>query len=288
MEKPENISLNVDGTAVILLDQTMLPGEPVYLELNRPEELFDAIKSLRVRGAPAIGIFAAYAIYVLALRADKTDIRTFAAKVISDSNMLGAARPTAVNLTKQLQRMTSMVNNCDYRTVPQILEAMRKEAEAIQWEDILMCRTISEYGLSLIGDNSGIMTYCNAGPLATSLYGTALGPILLANERGTNLRVFCCETRPLLQGARLTAYELNQAGIDCTLICDNMASIVMKEGKIDAVFVGCRRKNRRCICRVRQACAQRRCCKQDRNERCRNSGEALQNTVLCLLSVVYV
>ena len=243
MNKPENVYLSDDSTAVIIIDQTLLPGETRLAELREPEELFEAIKSLRVRGAPAIGIFAAYALYVLArqIGAEHEDAAAFNAKVRNYSDVLASARPTAVNLATQLQRMTSLLNRNDGMSVPQLLELMRSEAEEIQREDILMCKAISEHGVSLIADGAGVMTYCNAGPLATSLYGTALGPILLANERGMELRAFCCETRPLLQGARLTAYELNNAGVDCTLICDNMASIVMKEGKIDAVFVGCDR-----------------------------------------------
>jgi methylthioribose-1-phosphate isomerase len=154
---------------------------------------------------------------------------------------LDSARPTAVNLSTQLRRMENLVKKMQGESKHLILEAMRCEAEQIQREDVEMCRKISEYGLSLVSEGNGVMTQCNAGPLATSLYGTALGPILLAQERGINLRAYTCETRPLLQGARLTAYELIQAGVDCTLICDNMASIVMKEGKIDAVFAGCDR-----------------------------------------------
>jgi len=137
--------------------------------------------------------------------------------------------------------MENLVENLDGTPINKIIDAMREEALRIQHEDTEMCRSISELGLSLIRDGFGIMTHCNAGPLATSRYGTGLGPILLAHERGMSLRVYSCETRPLLQGARLTAYELSMAGVDCTLICDNMASIVMKEGIIDAVFVGCDR-----------------------------------------------
>ena len=121
------------------------------------------------------------------------------------------------------------------------LHILRQEAVRIHEEDILMCKAISEYGLSLIKDGDGILTHCNAGPLATSRYGTATGPIFLGRERGMQFKVFCDETRPLLQGARLTSYELTRAGVDTTLICDNMASVVMKNGWIDAVFVGCDR-----------------------------------------------
>lgn len=237
----ENVRLNGDGTAVRILDQALLPNETVYLELRDADELYNAIAALKVRGAPAIGIFAAYALYVLARQITADDYESFYTQFMKQSAYLDSARPTAVNLSKQIRRMGKLVKSLDGYAVPVILDAMRGEAEEIQREDAEMCRSISEYGLTLVSDGFGIMTHCNAGPLATSRYGTALGPILLSRERGISLRVFSCETRPLLQGARLTAYELLKAGVDCTLICDNMASIVMKEGKIDAVFVGCDR-----------------------------------------------
>ena len=240
-ERPENVRLSDDGTAVVILDQSLLPGETRYIEICDAGELREAITALRVRGAPAIGIFAAFALYVLAQRFVATDYESFFSAVIDSSAYLNSARPTAVNLSKQLRRMEQLVGRLAGAPIPQILDAMREEAEAIQREDIEMCRAISEHGLTLIRDGFGILTHCNAGPLATSMYGSGLGPILLAHERGINVRAFCCETRPLLQGARLTVYELSRAGVDCTLICDNMASIVMKEGKIDAVFVGCDR-----------------------------------------------
>jgi len=241
IEFVENVRLNDDGSAVVILDQTLLPNETRYLQLCEARDLFDAIAMLRVRGAPAIGIFAAFALYVLARQSKAKDYGEFRADVMKHGKFLDLARPTAVNLSKQLRRMEKLVDAMHGLPVAQILDAMRGEAERIQLEDIEMCRAISEYGLTLVGGGGGVLTQCNAGPLATSRYGTALGPILLARERGINLNVYCCETRPLFQGARLTAYELNKAGVDCTLICDNMAGIVMQEGKIDAVFAGCDR-----------------------------------------------
>jgi len=237
----ENISLSEDGAAVVIIDQTHLPNETKYLQLYKARDLYNAISTLKVRGAPAIGIFAAYALYVLARQSKAKDYKGFLADVMENSALLDFSRPTAVNLSKQLRRMERLVANMDGSQITQILDAMREEAEQIQREDIDMCLAISENGLALIRDGAGVLTYCNAGPLATSRYGTALGPILLARERGMDLNVYCCETRPLLQGARLTTYELYKAGVDCTLICDNMASAVMSEGKIDAVFVGCDR-----------------------------------------------
>ena len=237
----ENVRLSEDGRSVIILDQTLLPGETKYLELRETAELFDAISKLRVRGAPAIGVFAAYALYVLAGQIKTDDHGGFHAQVKKYSSFLNSARPTAVNLSRQLGRMERLVGNLSDMPVSRILNAMRFEAIQIQQEDADMCMAISEHGLTLVRDGSGILTHCNAGPLATSRYGTGLGPILLGHERGLRFRVYSCETRPLLQGARLTAYELMKAGVDCTLICDNMSSAVMKEGKIDAVFVGCDR-----------------------------------------------
>ncbi|MCL2367168.1 MAG: S-methyl-5-thioribose-1-phosphate isomerase [Oscillospiraceae bacterium] len=236
-----NVRLSEDGSAVIILDQTLLPAQRKFLHLRHADTLYEAIVSLRVRGAPAIGIFAAYALYVIARGFESDRFEDFNAAIKEHSALLDSSRPTAVNLSTQLRRMTRLVDGLSALPIPDILEAMRAEAEKIQIEDIEMCRAISEHGLSLIGDGSGIMTHCNAGPLATSLYGTALGPILLAHEMGLSPQVYCCETRPLLQGARLTAYELFHAGVDTTLICDNMASIVMASGKVDAIFVGCDR-----------------------------------------------
>ena len=237
----ENIRFNDDCTAVIILDQTALPNEIKYLELRHADELCDALITLKVRGAPAIGIFAAFALYVLARQIDAADFAQFDAELRGYGTMLNSTRPTAVNLSKQLRRIEQFAAARSGSPVTQILDDMRDEAIRIQREDIDMCRAISEHGLTLMRPGFSVLTHCNAGPLATSQYGTGLGSILLAQERGMNPRTFTCETRPLLQGARLTAFELQNAGVDCTLICDNMASIVMAEGKIDAVFVGCDR-----------------------------------------------
>jgi len=236
-----NVRLSNDGAAVIILDQTLLPNEEKYIEISSAEALFEAIYTLRVRGAPAIGIFAAYALYVLARQIKTDDYEDFAKEVFKYSAYLDSSRPTAVNLGAQLRRMEKLVNRQAGDKIPQILDAMRVEADKIYQEDVDMCRAISEFGLTLIKDGYGIMTQCNAGPIATSKYGTALGPVIMGQERGMRLNAYICETRPLLQGARLTAFELDRAGVDCTLICDNMASIVMSEGKINAVFAGCDR-----------------------------------------------
>jgi len=237
----DNIRISDDGSSVVIIDQTLLPGETKFIELSSVSEMYGAIVELKVRGAPAIGIFAAYALYVLAVRSEAKDYGSFREEMMKHSALLDYARPTAVNLGKQLKRMEKVIDSLADTSLPTIINAMREEAISIHNEDIEMCRLISEYGLTLVGDGYGIMTHCNAGPLATSRYGTALGPIIMGYERGMRLSAYICETRPLLQGARLTAFELDKAGVDCTLICDNMASIVMSEGKINAVFAGCDR-----------------------------------------------
>ena len=237
----DNVRLSDDGRAVRILDQSLLPNETIYLELQTPEALYEAIATLRVRGAPAIGIFAGYALYVLALQTKTTSYADFLAECQKNRDYLNSSRPTAVNLRHMLDRVLAVVQSMPCADISAIQAAMGQMAKAIHEEDIAMCTAISEYGLSLVKAGDGILTHCNAGPLATSRYGTGLGPLFLAQERGIPLHAFCDETRPLLQGARLTAYELQRAGIDCTLICDNMASLVMKQGKINACFVGCAR-----------------------------------------------
>lgn len=237
----DSVCLSEDGRSVRILDQSLLPNQTVYKTLSSREELYEAITSLRVRGAPAIGIFAGYAMYVLALQSTADFYGDFADDCRANYDYLLASRPTAVNLKTALDRMLDVAEAMPCADPFSIQEAMKKTAESIHKEDIAMCTAISEYGLSLLHDGDTVLTHCNAGPLATSHYGTALGPLLLGKERGMTLHAFCDETRPLLQGARLTTYELQKAGIDCTLICDNMVSLVMQQGKINACFVGCDR-----------------------------------------------
>ena len=179
--------------------------------------------------------------YVLARQTKAAQFGDFIQECRRHHAYLNSSRPTAVNLKHMLDRMLAVAESMPCMDIDSILESMRQAAIAIHQEDIAMCTAISRHGLSLVKEGDGILTHCNAGPLATSRYGTALGPLFLAKEEGITLHAWCDETRPLLQGARLTAYELQRAGIDCTLICDNMASIVMKEGKINACFVGCDR-----------------------------------------------
>lgn len=236
----DHVHLSDDGTAVVILDQTQLPNRTEYLSLRTAKQMCDAIQSLQVRGAPCIGICAAYNLYVLAQRIPvAASAEEFVSELNEQADYLASSRPTAVNLRWALDRMlhTAKAHASDTDR----LAALHSECIAIHKEDIAMCRSIAEYGLSLISNGDGILTHCNAGPLATSRYGTALGPLFLGKERGMNFHVFSDETRPLLQGARLTSYELSRGGIDVTLICDNMASLVMKNGWVQACFVGCDR-----------------------------------------------
>ena len=241
LEKIENVRLSDDETKVVILDQEKLPNAEEYLELDNAEDIYEAIFRLKVRGAPAIGICAGYGIYVLARQIDTEDFDTFYKKFKEKKDYLDSSRPTAVNLSWALNRMERVVLNNREKTIAEIKALLLAESRKIQEEDVEMCRAISEYGLSLLKDGDGILTHCNAGPLATSKYGTALGPLLLGKERGMEFHVFADETRPLLQGARLTAYELQKAGVDVTLICDNMAGLVMKNGWVNACLVGCDR-----------------------------------------------
>lgn len=235
----DNVRLSDDGRAVVIVDQSLLPNETKYISLSGREDLYDAILELRVRGAPAIGIFAGYALYVLAQGIDEKSPDAFLKKLHEQADYLESARPTAVNLGWALRRMVKIASA--QKEVHAILEALHRECVAIHQEDIRMCEAISQNGLHLLHDGDGILTHCNAGPLATSRYGTALGPLLMGTEQGMRFHVFADETRPLLQGARLTSFELSRAGIDVTLICDNMASIVMKNGWVNACLVGCDR-----------------------------------------------
>ena len=237
----KNVALSADGKSVVIIDQTLLPGRAEYITLSTAQDIFDAIYYLKVRGAPAIGICAGYGIYCLAQQIQTADYPGFLADFQKQKAFLDSSRPTAVNLSWALNRMEQVVLANSAKPLPKIFQLLKAECEAIHAEDVEMCRAISEYGLTLIQEGDGVLTHCNAGPLATSQYGTALGPLFLGKERGMSFRVYADETRPLLQGARLTSYELHMAGIDVTLICDNMASIVMKNGWVQACFVGCDR-----------------------------------------------
>ncbi len=237
----DNVHLSEKRDSVVIIDQTLLPNKEVYIELKSLEDFYEAIYTLKVRGAPAIGICAGYAMAVLGGKIEYSDKDEFFLKLRNIKDKLNSSRPTAVNLSKALDRVENAALAHKNSEIAEIIGAMYEESIAIQSEDIEMCRKISENGLTLLKNGDGILTHCNAGPLATSRYGTGLGTLFLGKERGYDFHVYADETRPLLQGARLTAYELHRARIDVTVICDNMASIVMKQGKINACFVGCDR-----------------------------------------------
>lgn len=245
----ETVDLDDSDSSVVIIDQTKLPGTTEIIRLHTAQEIWDAIYLLQVRGAPAIGVAAAFGIYVLAKGIAKEggssmEFEAFYAKFKEQKEFLNSSRPTAVNLSWALNRMERVCLKAgreEGKTVSEVVEILHRESVAIKEEDVWVCKTIGENGLSLVKPGDGILTHCNAGQLATSKYGTATAPIYLGQERGYHFHVFADETRPLLQGARLTAYELYSSGVDVTLICDNMSAMVMKNGWVDAVFVGCDR-----------------------------------------------
>lgn len=249
----ETVELLDEEDAIQIIDQTLLPGETKLIKLYTAKEIWDAIYLLQVRGAPAIGVTAGFGICLLTKLVPVPDDtpenhdRNFALlrdAFETNKEYLASSRPTAVNLSWALNRMEKLfltLGEDRSLTMSQIKERLREEAQTIKREDIEVCRRIGEYGLSLVKPGDGLMTHCNAGQLACCKYGTATAPMYLGQERGYHFHVYCDETRPLLQGARLTAYELHSAGIEVTLECDDMSSSLMRQGKINAVFVGCDR-----------------------------------------------
>jgi len=237
----DTVSLDENKKTLVIIDQTLLPNKLELLRLTKQEEIHRAIYLLQVRGAPAIGVTAAYGIYLAAEEIVTESYEEFLASFRKAMVYLNSARPTAVNLSWALKRMERVIVEQPHLTVNELKEELRKEAHLIKQEDIDTCRKIGEYGLSLLRPGDGLLTHCNAGKLATIKYGTATAPMYLGAEKGYDFHIFCDETRPLLQGARLTAFELQQAGMDVTLICDGMAASVIKKGLVQAVFTGCDR-----------------------------------------------
>jgi methylthioribose-1-phosphate isomerase len=231
-------TITAEGRQVKIIDQTLLPLELKYIPIHTIGEMWEAIKVLRIRGAPAIGVAAAYGVYVGCRESSARDSSAFLREVKQHCDYLASSRPTAVNLFWALDRVWNKVQAHADLSVKELKEVIFAEAVAIQQEDDAICRAIGRHGTDLIQDGDGLLTHCNAGGLATSKYGTALAPMFTAQEQGKRIHVFADETRPLLQGARLTAFELQQAGIPTTLICDNMAATVMSQGKVQAVIVG--------------------------------------------------
>ena len=223
-----------------MLDQTRLPFEEVDLHCYTVEQVAEAIRSLRVRGAPAIGVTAAYGVALAArLVAERVANRAEFCDAVQDALVtLAATRPTAVNLFWAIERMQGILVATSDETPRMSASALLAEAHQIMRSDVLACRRMGELGAGLIADGMNLLTHCNAGALATAGIGTATAPIFVAHELGRRMHVYVDETRPLLQGARLTAWELHRAGVPFTLIADNMAAYTMRLGRIDAVFVG--------------------------------------------------
>jgi methylthioribose-1-phosphate isomerase len=227
----------LDG-CVRLIDQTLLPTEFKFLDCTDLETLREAIVSLRVRGAPAIGVAGAMGLVLGIRTASDSDPAEFNKQLHAAADRLASSRPTAVNLFWALDRMKSCAESNAAQPIPDIKEALLREAMAIRDEDARTCRAIGENGHDLIPEGGGVLTHCNAGSLATAEYGTALALMYSAREHGRRFEVFADETRPLLQGSRLTAWELGKAGIQTTVLCDNMAAQLMKEGRIQIVITG--------------------------------------------------
>lgn len=236
----KTLFLNDEKSALVILDQTLLPAEEKYICLYTAQDVAEAIRSLRVRGAPAIGAASACAYYLEAKRISCNEKEDFMREMSRVKEVLSSSRPTAVNLFWALSRMERAALNAG-ASIKEVKKSLACECVKIIEEDRECCRKIGEYGADLLTDVQGVLTYCNAGSLATTGIGTATAPIYTAYDAGKRFKVYASETRPLLQGARLTSYELCRAGVDVTLICDNMISALMYRKKVDAVLVGCDR-----------------------------------------------
>lgn len=232
------VGFDTENNKAVFVDQTILPNEYKELFTDDFREMYQAIKTLKVRGAPAIGVFAAVSLAVLMNKSTAVDYNSLLNDFKKYSEELVKCRPTAVNLKWSVEKMTKTALHSDSRSFRKNLTDC---ALMILNDDIEVCRKIGEYGADLLADSHSFLTHCNAGRLAAVRYGTALAPVYVLKERGAEVKVYADETRPLLQGARLTAFELTDAVIDTTLICDNMASYIMKNGLVDAVLVGCDR-----------------------------------------------
>jgi methylthioribose-1-phosphate isomerase len=227
-----------DVGGLSILDQTLLPEKVQYDVLFRVEDVYEAIKSLKVRGAPAIGVAAAYGVVLAAQTETDLGPEEFREKISQYIKYLAASRPTAVNLFWALDRMEAILNREEPLGTLTMYNLLKQEANAIYEEDRKICQSLGEIGIDILRNNTGILTHCNAGRLATAGLGTALAPIYVAHARGMLLKVFADETRPLLQGSRLTAWELQKCGVDVTVMCDSMAAHAMEQGKIQTVLVG--------------------------------------------------
>ena len=227
-----------ENNRIKIIDQTKLPNEFKYIYIKDIPRLFAAIKSMKIRGAPALAAAGALGVVLAAHNCRLKDLDRFKKKLNQTIHYLGSSRPTAVNLFWALDRMSEIVNANRLHSVEKIKSALLNEALNIIQQDRLTCRQMAKKGARLINNGDRVLTICNAGILATIDYGTALGVFYQAKQQGKKFSVFACETRPLLQGARLTAWELKRNGIDVTLICDSLAATLMRNGQIDKVFVG--------------------------------------------------
>jgi methylthioribose-1-phosphate isomerase len=223
---------------VRMIDQTRLPAELAYVETADVREIWQAIKNLQVRGAPAIGVAGAMGVIAAVQDSRAADGSGLVREVKEAADFLATSRPTAANLFWALDRMKAVAGRESNRPPEEIKRLLAEEAVRIRDEDAAMCREIGIHGVTLLKNAHAVLTHCNAGGLATAEYGTALAPVYVAQEQGQSIRVYADETRPLLQGSRLTAWELKNAGVDVTVICDNVAADVMREGRVDAVLVG--------------------------------------------------
>ena len=234
---PVNTIRWVNGK-VRIIDQTRLPHKLIYRDIKDVQSMREAIKKLRVRGAPAIGVAGAFGVLLGIKNERPKNYREFKKKIDSAIKSLASSRPTAVNLFWALERMRRCAEGNAKKPLAQAKKLLLEEALSIMKEDRDICRRMASFGAKLIKSRDRILTHCNAGGLATVDYGTALGALFKAKKQGKRIKVFVDETRPLLQGARLTTWELKREGIDVTLICDNMAASLMEKGLIDKVFVG--------------------------------------------------
>lgn len=260
----DTVRLSDDGESIEIIDQSLLPNEVVVLSISTQHDCWHAIADMQVRGAPAIGVFAGFSYYLAAKEiVNAIDLKELAGKYVNNEDIfdeflfelekakkyLSSSRPTAVNLNWALDRMEKSATNFSENNffedpisqLHKIVERLKEEALKIWREDIEVCKKIGEHSLSLVKKGDGLLTHCNAGKLATVKYGTATSVMYLGHKAGYDFKIYCDETRPQLQGARLTAFELASSGLSVTLLCDNMSASLMKTGKINAIFVGCDR-----------------------------------------------
>jgi methylthioribose-1-phosphate isomerase len=231
-------TISFENGEIRIIDQTKLPLHKVFTEICSKEEMWEAIRALKIRGAPAIGIAAAFGVYLGIRDFDGKSSEKLLAELERVCDFMASSRPTAVNLFWAIDRMRTLAEKHRDLPVEKLKDSLLQEAVDMIEEDNRICRAIGEHGLGLIKDGFSILTHCNAGGLATAMYGTALAPLFRAHEKGLKIHVYVDETRPLLQGARITSWELLEAGISTTLITDNMAAFTMSQGRVDLVIVG--------------------------------------------------